>query len=447
MTDDKRNSSTKAGELDRRSVLVGAAATTVTVSRPGVTNAQPGGVIHADSAVYMDPKYLATFNNSRYSKANVAAVRQVIYDHFKSVGKKREELQWGLYQKWIEPTAANWGTQAAFDNWEVFVQEAREDLQKQPAPSSSDPKLAMNPSNTALVAPNLLEHLDEVIRIALWDYQDVALFIAVDSKKRRHHRLSTGWALNGNKPDTLIISIGCPDGGWQGYAVWPFKAPTAHITKLTASWQVPAAPKNSTGDQILFIFNGIESSSTKTVPGGILQPVLQWTKAGWAVRSWYVRADFDPVQSPDVPDWSAFKSQDDIDKKDKGRCYTPAVPVNPGQTIMGTITGGIDSNGKYNYISSVAVDGVLKNDTVLSVKDIPELSYPVCAVESYGVRHDIQNNTDDDYPTGSITMTAVALQVDGGSVNNIQWKESQRKGADYDPHSRMQGKVIEFKRT
>jgi hypothetical protein len=244
--------------------------------------------------------------------------------------------------------------------------------------------------------------------------------------------------------DDLTINVDCPDGGWQGYTIWPFKAPTAHITGLTASWRVPQPPANKTGDQVLFIFNGIESSSEKSVPGGILQPVLQWTKAGWAVRSWYVRADFDPIAYPDVPDWSKSKSQGEIDNNDKGRCYTKAVSVNPGQTITGTITGGIDVNGKYDYTCALAVDAVNQNDTMLRVTDIRELSYPVCAVESYGIRDD---HKDEDYPSGSITMTDIALQIDGGSVNNIQWRDSKRKGGDYDPTSSMAGKKIEFKRT
>jgi hypothetical protein len=44
-------------------------------------------------------------------------------------------------------------------------------------------------------------------------------------------------------------------------------------------------------------------------------------------------------------------------------------------------------------------------------------------------------------------MTDINIQIDLGSVNNIQWNESKKKGGDYDPHSSMQGKKIEFQRT
>jgi hypothetical protein len=438
MTDNGRKDSKKAGELDRRSVLVGTAATAATASLPGAAVAGDVGI---QSAVYMDPIYLKTFRDKqtgRYSKHRIGEVWQIIRDNFAT----RADLTWGSYQQKVETDKTKWGGSAAYDNWPIFVQESREDLEKQPAPSSSDRRYAMDPSNTSRVAANRLEHLDEVIRIALWDHKNVSVWIDVGKHKRRHHDFATIWDFNGNQLDNLTINVDCPEGGWQGYTIWPFKAPTAHITGLTATWQVPPPPDYS-GDQILFIFNGIESSSTKTVPGGILQPVLQWTRTGWAVRSWYVRADFDPVAFPDVPDWTKYKSQADIDKDDVGRCYTKAIPVNRGDKITGTITGGL-VNGKYNYTCSLAVGGVNQNDAKLSVMDIPELSYPVCAVESYGIR---DNYKDKDYPAGLITMTDVGLQIDGGSVTNIQWKESKKKGGDYDPHSSMQGKKIEFKRT
>ena len=431
MANDEHDANGQTARLRRRDVLAGGAATAATAALPGMASAAaittPEGV-NIFGAVYMDPRYLATFNGRAYSAGNIGAVHTMIIHKFPN----RNDLQWGLYQKDVEPTAANWGSQAAYDNWPYFSQEARHDLEKLPA-KFADPKNAMNPFDTTQVAANLMEHLDEVIRIALWDFA-VPIQIKVGKKRRRHHGLTTEWdpvpqqGTNPHvQPNGLTINIDCPEGGWQGYTLWRNKSSTDHITKFVAKWQVPKAPVNQEG-QIIFIFNGLESLSGPGVMGGILQPVLQWTSNGWYMRSWYVLADFDPVAHPDLPDLNSAVGQDHPGG-DNHRYYSKAVKVVTGDTITGTIEGGRDATGKFSYSSSLALNGQPQPDTVLSFVDIPELVYAVCAVESYGVT--LRPPRKPDYPADPITMSSLDLQVQQRPVSPIVWEESKKVGGDY----------------
>jgi hypothetical protein len=114
--------------------------------------------------------------------------------------------------------------------------------------------------------------------------------------------------------------------------------------------------------------------------------------------------------------------------------------LRPGQKITGTIEGGQDGSGKFNYACSLSIDDQNQSDTKLTLNDIPELVYAVCAVESYGVK-----SHPSDYPSAPITMTDAGLQVQHSSVNPIQWAESKKLGADYNAKSSMGGQKIEFK--
>jgi hypothetical protein len=445
MADNEHSKTEKLGELDRRSVLAGGAATAATVALPRAAMAQLRGEggITTRGAIYMDPNYLDTFNNRAYSRNNIGAVHDLVKQKFPN----RSDLKWGFYQRDVVPNPADWGVtpqigQAAYDNWPNFSQEARDDLEKLPA-KFTDPKNAMNPFDTSLVGANLMEHLDEVIRIALWDHNDVPIRIRVGKSKKRHHGLTTEWVTTGANPNLqlkgLTINIDCPDGGWQGYTLWRNRSSTEHITKIVATWQVPPAPMNQEG-QIIFIFNGLESITRPNAPGGILQPVLQWTSAGWAIRSWYLTADFDPMKYPQLPDPNRAVGQDHLG--DENRCYSKAIPVVTGDTITGTVEGGRDATGKFNYVCSLARNNQPQSDTVLPLANIPELVYAVCAVESYGVT---VNPPNPDYPADPIVMSSVDLQVQQNSVSPIQWQESKKAGRDYTVHSMMAGHKIEFK--
>jgi hypothetical protein len=445
MANNESNATKKPAGLDRRSVLAGGAATATTAGLPRAAMAQLRGEggFTTFAAVYMDPKYLDTFNNGRYASGNIGAVHDLIKLKFPN----RSNLKWGFYQRDVEPVPAKWGTtpqlgQAAFDNWPNFSQEARDDLEKQPA-IFADPHNAINPSDPSLVAANMLEHLDEVIRIALWDHADIPVTIKVDKKKKRHHEFTTVWDYPPGSPSKLnglTINVWCPDGGWEGYTLWRNNSAIAHITKLVATWKVPPAPSTDVG-QIIFIFNGLESLTGPNTVGGILQPVLQWTTNGWAVRSWYVRADFDPVSNPQLP--PAGTAVDQSGLANEKRCYSKAISVAVGQTITGTIEGGKDVSGKFNYTCSLTVDGS-PTGTVLRLTDIPEPVYAVCAVESYGVTAKPPNPN---YPADPITMTSVNLQVEQNSVSPIQWMPSKKAGKDYIASTMMAGQKIEFKLT
>jgi hypothetical protein len=440
MTNDERRDPSEAGTtVDRRSVVTGGAAAAVATAMPGAALGQPAtaspkmGML---AAVYEDLTYLGTFTNSVYAKGNIDKVHQFVTDNF-----GRADLRWGLYQKDVEPDPLKWGKQAAFDNWEEFSQEARVSLEKQPGQQASGiANNAMNPSDPTKVAPNLMEHLDEVIRIALWD-NAVPINVEVNHRPKRHHGFWTKWditVVNGNlRLDRLTLHMDCPQqlNGWQGVAAWRNKNQTHHITSLTATWQVPKEPSKKT-DQIFFIFNGLESISALNKPGGILQAVLQWTKDGWAVRSWYVRADFDVNNYPGLP--AADTRQDDL-TAGNGRCYSKAVSVNVGDFIKGVITGNVDINGKFNYQCAILRNDTPVNDAGLSMPDIPEPVYAACAVESYNV-----TDPSTQYPQDPITLTPIDLQVkQGSSVSPIKW-ETNNKGLQFTTTVSDQGNRVDF---
>jgi hypothetical protein len=443
MIEDDKNGMEQAAGLDRRSLLIGGAASIAATTLPDAAQAAKsaktgGDGLHIYGAVYMDPNYLKRFNNVTYAAGNI----QNVHDTIKLKCPNRNDLKWGNYQQVIEPLASNWGTTAAYNNWPDLSQEARDDVEKQPA-KFADPKNAMNPFDTTQVAANLLDHLDEVVRIALWDHA-VPIKIKVTGQRRRHHGLTTEWDSvpppSGVNPNLqlkgLTINVECPKGGWQGYALWRNKSSTEHITKFAAKWQVPPAPTVQDG-QILFVFIGLESVSGRNATGGILQPVLQWTKDGWYMRSWYVTADFDPVKYPNLPDVNTAVGQDHLG--DENRCYSKAVKVNTGDTIVGVITGGKDATGKFNYTCSLDLNGQHQTETELPFVDIPELVYAVCAVESYDIK-----TKPGDYPAGSIQMSSIDLQVEQSSVTPIKWKKNKKLGGDYVASSSTSGSKVDF---
>ena len=338
------------------------------------------------------------------------------------------------------------GSTSAYNNWPDFVQEARNDLEKQPA-TFADPENATNPLDPSQVAPNLLEHLDEVIRIALWDYA-IPIKIKVGQKRKRHHGLTTEWKLEpipgpipGVEP-TLTINIDCPQGGWQGYTFWRKPSSTGHITNFVATWTVPPAPQVN-DDQIIFIFNGLKSVSAGNAVGGILQPVLQWTKENqWLIRSWYIRADFDPVQYPALPDPTKTASNYNKDGTQDNRSYSIGVAVNPNDIIVGTIQGGINSNGKFNYNCSLKRNGQ-DAGAALQLTDVPELIYAVCAVESYYVPEQPLSHVGF-YPATQIGISSISLQVEQSSITPIGWIPSKTLGRDYNASKNAAGDTVTF---
>ena len=103
------------------------------------------------------------FNNTVYS-----AGRNIVTAHNKIRTKflKENDLQWGNYQQYLEPTPANWGDPAAYYNWPYFSNEARNDLEKQPVTFKRSKERDESTEIRRRVANNLMEHLDGVIRFA-----------------------------------------------------------------------------------------------------------------------------------------------------------------------------------------------------------------------------------------------------------------------------------------
>jgi len=435
MANDKDRDQEQAGpKVDRRSLIVGGAAAAVTSVTPGdalaASTAGPGEV-HTEAAIYTNQKYLDTFTN-RYSSGSVSGVQQNI----KTLFPVRSNLKWGLYQQKLEPNPANWGSPAAFYHWPDFSQEARDSLERQPA-QFNDPKKAMNPFDPTQVAPNLMEHLDEVVRIGLWDHA-VPITVEVKKKQQRHHGFYTIWQTSGANPNLqlngLTLHMDCPDGGWQGFASWHNTDSTQHITRLTSTWQVPPEPQTKDG-QIIFIFDGLESVSSANKPGGILQTVLQWTSAGWYVRSWYVSSLFSANNYPNLPNANA--SQNDLSQE--YRCYSKAIPVSVNDMIQGIIAGGVDNNGKFNYQCSIQRNGQ-PVDANLSMSDIPEPVYAVCAVESYNV-----GTPASQYYPNPISMSGIDLQVQQSSLSSIPWRTNKTGlGLAFDTTATSLGDEIDF---
>ena len=145
-------------------------------------------------------------------------------------------------------------------------------------------------------------------------------------------------------------------------------------------------------------------------------------------ESWYVRADFDPVAHPTLPNLHVRVGQE-VSGGDNGRYYSKAVQVATGDTITGTIQGGKDATtGKFNYTCSLALNGQPKPDTALPFVDIPELVYAVCAVESYGITVKPRQQ---DYTADPITMSSIVLEVQPTPGSPNPWQTSDKVGGDF----------------
>jgi hypothetical protein len=435
--------------VDRRTVLLAGVSTAAAGSIPDIASADCAkpdctAEFHTKGAVYMDPIYLDTFAKM-YSRANIQNVHDIVHRKWPTKADRDTKMKWGLYQLEVEQDPAKWGCtpekgKIAFDNWKFFSADARFDLEKLPA-HVKNPKNAMDPFDTTRVANNLVEHLDEVVRIALWDYA-VPITVCVGQRTNRHHGLTTEWepAPNAGKNPNLQLTglkimIDCPEGGWKGYAWWRTKSASEQITRFAATWEVPPYPPKDSG-QIIFIFNGLESVNSPQRPGGVLQAVLQFHARQWYVRNWYVTAEFDPNIFSNLPDPNAAVPQADLGREN--RCYSKAIKVAPGDKITGIVAGGKDpTSGKFNYDCVVTVKN---QQEYLSMKDIPELAYAVCAVESYRI-DDRKSN----YPAAPITITSIDLQVDPSGPEPIDWSTNRDVGHDFKTSSGDGGQTIEFK--
>ena len=142
------------------------------------------------------------------------------------------------------------------------------------------------------------------------------------------------------------------------------------ISYFSTRWIVPPAPTTDNG-QIIFLFNGLETSNGQF----ILQPVLQWGSNGlfggsyWCIANWYADG--------------------------QGGTYfvSTSVQVNPGDVLHGIMTLTNHSGNNFDYMSSF--DGHSNID--LQVTNIDELVWANETLECYKFKQY------SDYPDAALT--------------------------------------------
>jgi hypothetical protein len=349
--------------------------------------------------------------------------------NIKAAGFTRDNLRWGYYQKYApaDPTdESNWGNPDLYRNWESAIAEAREALRKVPVDRNQP---GPDPDNPSVRANNMLEHLDEAVRIALFDkFQEgepesgieIEIKVRRQAKASRRHKLATAWRAAAHNPpdpkykwDRLTIVMTCPRDGWIGTAAWKYGGPS-RFTRCLASYKVPDAPENQS-KQILFIFAGLESlpNPRQSYPPAILQPVLQWTKHdGWAIRSWYVPSTYTPSidQMPGLEDERRFTDP-------ASPAWTKATRVSPGDDL----TGVIEWDGMA-YRSSFKVGKT--TTAALLARNILPLTYPVAVIEAYefGNRKELVKE---------VTMTDITLYRE--DTPDVPVEPTWDIGTDSDP--------------
>lgn len=386
-----------------------------------------GGLVDILAAKYKD--YSQNFSDYYFLAGQVQHSVENIKRYF-----RRDNLTWGAYQKYAPDDPAdpnNWRDTSLYDYWESAISEARAALEKLPAPNRGP-----DPDNPGRTAANMLEHLDEVVRIALFDkyqYQvpggsgiEIVVKVPPRTRPTRRHEVETRWeADTAWRPDPndplsdqrkwkrLRITMHCPLGGWIGETHWKYGG-SAPITKFSAKYRVPQAP--TAGSQIIFIFNGLESlpDKNRTDQPGILQPVLQWTPAGgWAVRSWYVPANYTPTIDQMPP---LNSKQDFVDLN------SPAWTVATSVAENALLDAIISLNGT-SYQAQFA--GIANSS--LTTPGILPLTLPVGVIEAYSFTNAAEL-------VSSVTMTDIKLEVAGVAVRP-RWEIGDENGPGDDIHS------------
>lgn len=408
MKDDKVGREGKTNDGIERRTLLGAAAVAAVGVVTEVQAEQKPPVFHIDaggySYVYED--YAGNYTSQWFVQKIISSADQI--------RKKfpRNQVKWGYYQKTIPGAdkATGWGAPTAakflFRNWESAVDDARKDLAKRSAPL-----VGPDPDNPTNRAANLLEHLDESIRYALYDkiwpptqtQPGIAFDVQVNVQiaNNRRHSLTVRWHPTGlaspYNVDRLVIRMTCPLGGWLGYATLEAPVAVGRITKLISKWNVPKAPMDE--GQILFVFNGLESVPSQAYTPGILQPVLQWTAAsGWIVRSWYVPETYTPTpeqlpdagceklpgQQPNAMCASVGFPADNPNDHSANPYVTKADPVATGDLLESHVEWdtGIQAY-KCWFVHTPASGGPPVQRGLLTVPGLPAMTYAAAVIEGY----------------------------------------------------------------
>lgn len=174
-----------------------------------------------------------------------------------------------------------------------------------------------------------------------------------------------------------ILPLG---SGWITYTYWSNPSSTP-ITYFASNFTVPPAPATSNG-QTIFLFPGLQNSSS------ILQPVLQWgpSAAGggnyWAIANWYVSSNGSAL-------------------------FSNLIRVNPGTVLKGIMTQTGTTGSNYNYTS--AFSGY--SSITLTVNNIQKLYWAAESLEAYNVV------VCSDYPnTAKTRFSAIELHVGSGQA-------------------------------
>jgi len=167
------------------------------------------------------------------------------------------------------------------------------------------------------------------------------------------------------------------------------------FTYITGQWTVPKPPTNN-NKQIIFFFNSLEGATNGGSGSDILQPVLQFNNAvpGWTLASWYGDSN--------------------------GYHESTAVPVNPGDTINGTVTLVNGVWYVYGYINGALKTTLSVDQSVFEGGDAQNTAQ--WALEVYNM------NTCDMYPpSNSLTLSHISLK-DSGKEVTPSWSTPSANG-------------------
>jgi hypothetical protein len=169
--------------------------------------------------------------------------------------------------------------------------------------------------------------------------------------------------------------------GWITYSGW-FNDSNNPITYFSTNWIVPSPPATES-HQLIYLFNGLESTSSNS----ILQPVLQWgvSPAGggnyWAITNWYV--------------WGTFSYH---------YFYGTLIKVNPGTILQGVMKLTSNSNNTCSYSSSFTG---YPSGSELHVINAPPCNWACEALEAYGITKAADHSSDE-----KVKMSEIQIKVD-----------------------------------
>jgi hypothetical protein len=178
--------------------------------------------------------------------------------------------------------------------------------------------------------------------------------------------------------------------GWAAYTFWANPDTTNPITFFSSNWVVPDAPADTSRQQTIFIFDGMQDGTKAN--SYIIQPVLQFgpSAAGggefWAVTNWFVSS--------------------------KQTFYGTLKAVKTGKILQGVMTETVNTGKKFDYTSSFTG---LPKDVSIKVKNVPQAFWCAETLEVYGVKKA------DQYPDDK-NMVFSGIQILQGTTNApIDW--------------------------